>query len=473
MCPSFRVTLEEKHSTRGRARLLFEMLEGNPVSNGWRDGGVHDALHLCLSCKGCKGDCPVNVDMATYKAEFLSHYYKGRLRPRAAYSMGLIFWWAQVASLAPGLANLFTQAPGLSNLAKLMGGISQKRRLPPFAKYTFKDWFRQRPVFNAGRPQVILWPDTFNNYFHPETAQAAVEVLEEAGYQVLLPERNLCCGRPLYDYGMLDLAGHKLRQILDALRPQITAGIPVVGLEPSCVSVFRDEMKSMLPHDVDAARLSGKVYTLSEFLMKEAEFEPPAIAGQAIIHGHCHDKSVLEFKTQEQLLKKMGLSVTAPDSGCCGMAGSFGFESGDKYDVSMKLGERSLLPAVRQASPKALLIADGFSCRTQVQQGTGKLPMHMSQVLHLALEEDRKLAYGRSRVSVPRSWEFQPPALTVDGIAADGLVASQPQWRRRAPMVIGVAGVAIGSLALTYLASRYGLAGLKSSSPLLNFTSRG
>jgi FAD/FMN-containing dehydrogenase/Fe-S oxidoreductase len=468
MCPSFMATLEEKHSTRGRARLLFEMLEGNPVTNGWRDRGVHDALHLCLSCKGCKGECPVNVDMATYKAEFLSHYYKGRLRPRAAYSMGLIFWWAQAASYAPGLANFVSQTPVLRNAAKLIGGISQKRSLPPFAKYTFRQWFRQRPVFNAGSPQVILWPDTFNNYFHPESAQAAVEVLEEAGYQVLVPERNLCCGRPLYDYGMLDLAGYKLGQILDALRPQIGAGIPVIGLEPSCVSVFRDEMKSLLPHDVDAQRLSGKVFTLAEFLVKEAHFEPPLMAGHAIVQGHCHDKSVLQFKVEEQLLKQMGLSVSIPDSGCCGMAGSFGFESGDKYEVSTTLGERALLPAVRQASPKTLVIADGFSCRTQIQQGTGHLPMHLAQVVRRAMEEERTMAFGRTRVTVPRTFDLHAPVLTLDAMS-DGFVAAQPKWRKRAPILMGFA---LGSIALTYLASRYGLAAIRSAS-LQNLTGRG
>jgi Fe-S oxidoreductase len=462
MCPSFMVTLEEKHSTRGRARLLFEMLEGNPVAGGWRDEGVHDALHLCLSCKGCKGECPVNVDMATYKAEFLSHYYKGRLRPRAAYSMGLIFWWAQMASYAPGLANFLTQTPLLRNAAKLMGGIARSRSLPPFAKYTFKQWFQQRPVFNAGHPQVILWPDTFNNYFHPESAQAAVEVLEEAGYQVLVPQRNLCCGRPLYDYGMLELAGYKLRRILDALRPQISAGVPMVGLEPSCVSVFRDEMKALLPHDADAQRLSGKTFTLAEFLIKEAQFEPPSMTGQAIVHGHCHDKSILDFQAEEQLLKRMGLSVNTPDSGCCGMAGSFGFERGDKYDLSIKCGERVLLPAVRQASPKTLLVADGFSCRTQIQQGAGRRAMHLAQVVRLGMDEERKMAFGRSRVTVPRTFGLEATLPPVDGTGS-GVVAPRPRWRKRAPLLMGVAA---GSLALAYLASRYGLPALKTRLPL-------
>jgi len=316
--------------------------------------------------------------------------------------------------------------------------------------------------FKAIWDQVILWPDTFNNYFHPESAQAAVEVLEEAGYQVLVPQRNLCCGRPLYDYGMLDLAGYKLRQILDALRPQISAGVPMVGLEPSCVSVFRDEMKALLPHDVDAQRLSGKTFTLAEFLIKQAQFEPPSMTGQAIVHGHCHDKSILEFQAEEQLLKRMGLSVNTPDSGCCGIAGSFGFERGDRYDVSIKCGERVLLPTVRKAGPKTLLVADGFSCRTQIQQGAGRRAIHLAQVVRLAMDEERKMAFGRARVTVPRTFGLEGTLPPVDG-TGNGLVAPQAQWRKRAPLLMGVAA---GSLALTYLASRYGLPALKTRLPL-------
>src|SRR5947209_223910 len=224
MCPSFMVTREEADTTRGRARLLFEMLQGNPLEDGWRSEAVKDALDLCLACKGCKGDCPVNVDMATYKAEFLSHYYKGRLRPITGYTMGLIYGWSRLAALVPEAVNFVTHAPLLSSVLKAMGGIAPQRKVPVFAPQTFKQWFKQRGLRNQGRPQVMLWPDTFNNHFHPETAIAAVEVLEAAGYQVRVPEQSLCCGRPLYDYGFLDTAEKLLRQILDTLRPQIEAG---------------------------------------------------------------------------------------------------------------------------------------------------------------------------------------------------------------------------------------------------------
>jgi FAD/FMN-containing dehydrogenase/Fe-S oxidoreductase len=455
MCPSFMVTHEEMHSTRGRARILFEMLQGNPISKGWRDDNVHDALHLCLSCKGCKGECPVNVDMATYKAEFMSHYYKGRLRPPAAYSMGLIFWWARLASYAPGLANFITQTPGLSNLAKFGAGIAQQRALPRFAPETFKDWFRTRAPGNRDLPPVILWPDTFNNYFYPETAKAAVEVLEQAGYQVLVPEATLCCGRPLFDFGMLDLARYKLGRILAALRPQISADVPVIGLEPSCVSVFRDEMKSLLPHNADAQRMSRKTFTLSEFLVKEAGFEPPQLSGTALVHGHCHDKSILEFKTEVQLLKKMGLQVETPESGCCGLAGSFGFEKGDRYEVSVKCGERVLLPKVRESDRNTIIVADGFSCRTQIEQGAKRKAIHHSQVLQMAIANEQRIAEGRSRwnsIASAQNGTAVPATVSTDGMIS-GDHPDNHSNDARAWLGTTVVSVA-GGLLLAYFAGR-------------------
>jgi len=258
MCPSYMVTFEEMHSTRGRAHLLFEMLQGEPLRDGWRDGSVKEALDLCLACKGCKSECPVNVDMATYKAEFLSHYYEGRVRPRHAYAMGLIHWWARIASRVPRLANFVGHAPGLSQAFKRLGGIAPQRNLPKFANRTFRAWFIRRRTVNEGSPRVLLWADTFNNFFHPEVAQAAVEVLEDAEFRVMIQPEPLCCGRPLYDYGMLDLAVRKLRQILEELREEISRGTPVVGLEPSCVATFRDELCELFPHDEDAKRFATR-----------------------------------------------------------------------------------------------------------------------------------------------------------------------------------------------------------------------
>ncbi len=247
MCPSFMVTREEKDTTRGRAHALFEMLQGNVIEKGWRDDGVKDALDLCLACKGCKGDCPVNVDMATYKAEFLSHYWRGRLRPRSAYAFGLIDNWARVASIAPGLANLATQLPIVSSIAKVAAGVPQQRRIPAFAPQTFRVWFKKHTPTARGRKRVILWPDTFNNYFFPETAIAATEVLESAGCEVLIPKRHLCCGRPLYDYGFLGLAKNYLKRIFFDLGAEIERGTPLVVLEPSCCTVFRDELTGLFP----------------------------------------------------------------------------------------------------------------------------------------------------------------------------------------------------------------------------------
>jgi FAD/FMN-containing dehydrogenase/Fe-S oxidoreductase len=386
MCPSYRATREEMHSTRGRARLLFEMLQGDPLAGGWRAEHVREALDLCLSCKGCKGDCPVNVDMATYKAEFLSHYYACRLRPRHAYAMGLIHWWARPASLLPGAANLLTQTPGLRAVMKAAGGIAPARQLPAFAPYTFKQWFRRRGVYNQGRPQVILWPDTFNNYFFPEVARAAVEVLEAVGYRVLVPERSLCCGRPLYDFGMLDTAERWLKHVLESLRSQIRCGMPVVGLEPSCVAVFRDELLNLFPHDEDANRLSRHTFLLSEFLAQVDDFQPPTLHRRALVHGHCHQKALMGMEAEGKVLSKLGLDYQILDSGCCGMAGSFGFERAH-YGVSIKVGELDLLPMLRNAAKDTLIIADGFSCREQIAQTTDRRALHLAQVIHMAMHQ--------------------------------------------------------------------------------------
>lgn len=388
MCPSYMVTREEKHSTRGRAHLLFEMLQGDTVQNGWRDEAVKEALDLCLACKGCKGDCPVRVDMATYKAEFNAHYYKGRLRPRAAYAFGWIYWWSRLAALMPGVANFFTQTPLLRDVAKFVAGVTPEREIPPFARQTFKAWFRERGVRNEGKPQVILWPDTFNNHFHPETAKAAVTVLESAGFQVTIPEESLCCGRPLYDFGMLDTAKRLWYEILEALRPQIRAGIPLIGLEPSCTAAFQDELLNLLPHDEDAKRLRRQTYTLPQFLHEHApDFALPQLKRKAVVHGHCHHKSVLSMDAEEMLLQDMGIDADVLVSGCCGLAGSFGFEAGRRYEVSMAAGERVLLPAVRAADEETLIITDGFSCRTQIAHATRRRALHTAQVLQMALDE--------------------------------------------------------------------------------------
>jgi Fe-S oxidoreductase len=392
MCPSFMVTRDEKHSTRGRAHLLWEMMRGDdsPIKGRWRDEHVKEALDLCLSCKGCKGDCPANVDMATYKAEFLAHYYEGRLRPRHAYAFGMIDRWASLASLAPGLVNVLTQAPGVSRLAKLAAGATQARSIPTFAPETFRSWYLRRQREGAlarglERTKVLLWPDTFNNYFYPQTAQAAVRVLEHLGFEVTIPECVLCCGRPLYDYGMLDQAKLYLERILDALRPQLEAGTPIVVLEPSCCSVFRDELPALMPERADATKLRDQTLLLSELLTRHKHLALPKLRRRALVQGHCHHKAIMRLDAEKAVFDAMQLDAQLLDSGCCGLAGSFGFEP-DKYELSQACGQRVLFPRVGEQRQDTLILADGFSCRTQIEQGTGRRALHLAEALELALE---------------------------------------------------------------------------------------
>jgi FAD/FMN-containing dehydrogenase/Fe-S oxidoreductase len=434
MCPSYMVTRDEKHTTRGRARLLFEMLQGNPVEGMWRNEEVFEALDLCLACKGCTSDCPVSVDMPTLKAEFLSHHYSGRLRPRHAYAFGLIDQAARVASRAPGVVNFVTQTPGLSRLAKFAAGMSPRRDFPFFAPLTLQRWFRERggPKNETGT-RVILWPDTFTNYFHPEVGIAAVEVLERAGYRVELPGVHVCCGRPLYDFGMLDLARRYLLRVLDLLRDDIRAGVPVIGVEPSCLATFKDELPKMLPHDEDADRLSKQAVHFSEFL-ERGGYEPPQLARKALLHGHCHHKATGGIEGEQKLLEKMGIEVDAPDSGCCGMAGSFGFEE-NHYEVSMACGERVLLPKVREAPPETIVVADGFSCRTQIEQGgTNRRALHVAQVLKMAYDEGPEGPSGsRPEEGYPesRSENGHRAGLVTAAMLAGALAAGALAWRAR------------------------------------------
>jgi FAD/FMN-containing dehydrogenase/Fe-S oxidoreductase len=435
MCPSYMVTRDEQHSTRGRSRLLFEMLRGGPSGKRWRDPAVKDALDLCLACKGCKGECPVNVDMATYKAEFLSHYYGAGLRPRNAYAFGLMMFWARLVSTMPWVANAAANAPLLGNLLKRAAGMDPRRRIPLFADKTFRAWFSARAPRNAGKTKLILWPDTWNNHFHPSTAIAAVEVLEDAGFHVTIPPVVLCCGRPLYDYGMLNLARKMLEGILDCLRDEIRAGTPVVGLEPSCVSVFRDEMPDLLGNDEDAARLAKQTFLLAEFLEKYApEYRLPKLEGKAIVHQHCHHKAILDASAEKRLFERSGLDFHMLDSGCCGMAGAFGFEQGH-YDVSTRVGERVLLPSVREAAQQTIVVADGFSCREQIAQTTDRLALHPVQVMKLALDQR-----GTSLTQpLPERRYMQDPG------------AARAEYRRLGTLLAGAALLGAGATAVLAL----------------------
>jgi len=406
MCPSYMVTLEEEHSTRGRAHMLFELLQGEVIRDGWRDEHVKDALELCLSCKACKSECPANVDIATYKAEFLSHYYEKKWRPLKAYAFGLIERWAKLGSRMPRIANFLSQAPGPRHLLQRFLGLASQRQLPRLAPVTFWQWaqvhrnsiFRDEDRLNPApllkERQVVLWVDTFNNYFHPETCRAALEVFEEAGFTVTCSRRPLCCGRPLYDFGMLERAKNSLSQIMSALGPQIDAGLPIVVLEPSCASVFRDELHNLFPTNERATRLRNQTFLLSEFLQNHApDYLPPSLSRKVILHGHCHHKALMKISDEESLLRKMGVELQSLDSGCCGMAGPFGFQK-DKFEISQAIGERVLLPAVRQAASDTLIVADGFSCREQILQGTGRSAMHLAEVLKMALDRQNSSEGG-------------------------------------------------------------------------------
>jgi Fe-S oxidoreductase len=392
------VTLEEEHSTRGRAHLLFEMLQGEVVRGGWEDEHVKKALDLCLSCKACKSECPANVDIATYKAEFLSHYYESKGRPLHAYAFGMIDRWAQWASHAPRIANFFTYAPGLAHLIRKMLRLAPERQLPRLAHISFQRWAQRNHVPQLEQeirsesksaadklPEVILWADTFSNYFHPETASAALEVLRDAGFKVRVSRQHLCCGRPLYDFGMLDTAKTYLQRVMEALEKQIDAGLPIVVLEPSCASVFRDELRNLFPSDERANRLRSQVFLLSEFLQHHApDYQPPRLSRKVLLHGHCHQKALMKMNDEESLLRRMGADLQSIDSGCCGMAGPFGFEK-DKYAVSQAVGERVLLPAVRQTPAETLIVSDGFSCREQILQATGRRAIHLAEAIQLAM----------------------------------------------------------------------------------------
>jgi FAD/FMN-containing dehydrogenase/Fe-S oxidoreductase len=382
MCPSYQVTREERHSTRGRAHLLYEMLAGDVVTGGWRSAEVRDALDLCLACKGCLSDCPVNVDMATYKAEFLHHHYAGRFRPAAHYSMGWLPLWTRLARPAPGLANRLSGSR-LLPLLRRVAGIAPEREVPRFAAEPFTRWFRRRERGRAragDRPPVLLWPDEFTDAFAPQVGRAAVAVLEDAGFRVVVPERGVCCGLTWISTGQLGVARRVARRTLGVLEPYLAAGVPVVGLEPSCTAALRADLPALLD-DPRATRLAGATRTLAAFLAEAApDWSPPRVGGTALVQRHCHQHAVLGFAADASLLARAGMAAEVLDAGCCGLAGNFGFERGH-YAVSMACAEQALLPAVRAAPPDALVVADGFSCRTQIAHGTGRAALHLAEVL--------------------------------------------------------------------------------------------
>ncbi|MFM0730088.1 FAD-binding and (Fe-S)-binding domain-containing protein [Paraburkholderia sediminicola] len=392
MCPSYRATREEKYSTRGRAHLFWEMLQGDVIADGWQSREVKEALDTCLACKGCKSDCPTHTDMASYKAEFLSHYYETNRRPRQALFMGGIGEWAPWAARFPRLTNFMTSAPGLASVGKWVAGVAQARELPKFAAQTYRQSARRSPqaarAAGSGEEvgKVILWVDTFNDHFTPEIARAAADVLTQMGWHVVLPKNRLCCGRPLYDFGLLDRARELLTTILDDLGDDIAAGVPLVGLEPGCLSVFKDELLKQLPGHALAKQLSAQTFLFSDFVARQP-FDWPTLAADVIVHGHCHQKALFGMEGDTALLNKLGVKWTLLDTGCCGMAGSFGFNE-EHHALSQKIGEDTLFPAVRAATAanaETIVLTNGFSCREQIEQGTGQHTMHIAQLAQRAL----------------------------------------------------------------------------------------
>lgn len=389
MCPSFMVTLEEEHTTRGRANSLREAMRGNLP--GMKSGEVLEALDLCLECKACKTECPVGVDMARYKSEFLAQHYRATGRtPASAHFFGRIHELARAGSIAPLLANLGNRL--MAPVLKRMSHVDPRRSLPELAGRPFRrPWGGRRPPTLSGvtrrtgedRPRVILLDDTFHNYFETRPLAAAARVLDRAGFDVELPPKQVCCGRPLISKGLLADARNYHRSLLDVLGPAIDAGVPVVGLEPSCILTFRDELPDLVGGE-RARALASNSFTLEEFLLRDPEYTPGRLERRAIVHGHCHQKALIGMEPTRQLLQRVeGLDFQILDSGCCGMAGSFGYEEGH-YEVSRAAGERVLFPAVR-GSPDDLVVAPGFSCRTQIKDFCdGRRAIHTAELLALA-----------------------------------------------------------------------------------------
>lgn len=439
MCPSFRVTHDDRHSTRGRARLLAEMLRGDLVTEGWRSPEVREALDLCLACKGCLSDCPVNVDMASYKAEFLHHHYRGRLRPRSHYALGWLPVWLRAAGRMPHVVNSLLTGPGGRAVAAL-AGITRERPLPPLAARSLLAEYgpggesdgpevaadhrvggeglgpdRLEHVGNGqqqlldsetvGQP-VLLWPDTFTNYFAPSVGSAALTVLTDAGLRPQLPDGAVCCGLTFVSTGQLGMARRILRRSLDTVESALDDGLPIVGLEPSCTASLRTDAIELLPRDPRARQLASSVRTLSEVLSLYAPSWPdrwgaddrhsPREEGQsygadastpppkpAVVQRHCHQYAVLGFDADADLMRRVGIAADVLDAGCCGLAGNFGYEH---YDTAMAVGELAVLPAVRAAAADALVIADGFSCRLQIAHATGRHPIHLAEALAAILD---------------------------------------------------------------------------------------
>jgi Fe-S oxidoreductase len=353
------------------------MTRGEVIADGWDSDAVEDALSLCLACKGCKADCPVGVDVATWKAEFRAHHYARRMRARSAYSMGLIDRWAMLASKAPGLANALAKTPP----AKWAAGIHRRARLPRFAPQTVRSWFHESGGRGMGGERLLMWPDTFNDHFRPETLIAATQLLKRGGYRVVIPAEPVCCGRPLSDWGFLDRAKQRFERIFEVLGPDIEAGTPIVVLEPACASAFKDELRNLFANRPLARRLAAQVHHFADFVADRLDRFPQFLrGGSALMQVHCHHHAVIGFDKEQALLAGLGIEVERPPQGCCGMAGAFGMAK-ETFEVARKIGERILLPRVRELNEETVIVADGFSCREQIEIHGSRKTMHVAELL--------------------------------------------------------------------------------------------
>lgn len=404
MCPSYLATRDEKDSTRGRARVLQEMANGTFVTQGWAAPEVHEVLDLCLACKACSSDCPAGVDMAQYKSEVLHRTYRGRLRPVSHYALGWLPRWTRLVTGVPGLARLANAALGLRPVAKLVlaaGGMDTRRKMVTFAPTPFRAWARgagaaqvtrgagvvdDEAPEGARKPRVLLWTDSFSDGLAPSVAQAAVRVLRAAGYEVIVPEDEACCGLTWITTGQLDGARERLTHLLGVLGPYAVNGIPIVGLEPSCTAVLRSDLLDLLPDDPRAVAVARETRTLAELLTAPAPIGPrerwelPDLSGvTAVVQPHCHHHSVMTYTADRTLLTEAGAQFSTL-AGCCGLAGNFGMEKGH-YETSVAVAEHALLPALRDAAPGDVYLADGFSCRTQAEQLAGVQGVHLAELL--------------------------------------------------------------------------------------------
>lgn len=408
MCPSYLATRDEKDSTRGRARVLQEMANGSLVSRGFTSPEVHEVLDLCLSCKACSSDCPAGVDMAQYKAEVLHRTYRRRLRPVNHYALGWLPRWTRLVTGVPGLARLANAVLGVRPVAKAvlrLGGMDTRRSMVDFSPAPFRSRVRRGEVDvrrgvapraaggtdlsvtgTSGRPPVLLWTDSFSDALAPSIPVAAVRVLRAAGYEVLVPDHDACCGLTWISTGQLDGARKRLTHLLEVLGPYAVNGVPIVGLEPSCTAVLRSDLLDLLPDDPRAVAVARATRTLAELLTAPApvgpgeRWTPPDLSDvTAVVQPHCHHHAVMTFTADQELLRAAGASFSTL-AGCCGLAGNFGMEVGH-YDVSVQVAERALLPALREAAPGDVLLADGYSCRTQADQLGGVQGVHLAELL--------------------------------------------------------------------------------------------